>query len=99
MEEYTRERAAEWLNKHWQGPKICPICQSNNWVFSESLVEIRPYHGGQIFVGGTLYPLFLLICGVCGYTVLFNAIVAGLISPTPAKEEKIDAPAVEKKES
>lgn len=96
MEPYTRERAMEWLNKWWRGPKDCPICGHNNWGISESVTEVRPYTGAPFMVSGGVYPLFLVVCGTCGYTHFFNALVAGLEPMPIAKIEK--TPSDEKKE-
>jgi hypothetical protein len=70
--EYTRERAMEWLNKHWQGQKFCPICQNNNWTISDSVGVLLPVSESGIDIGGLAYPLLLLTCGVCGYTLFLN---------------------------
>ena len=70
-----------------QGKKVCPICQNNDWDLSTKLVEVRQFNEGSLIVGGPVYPLFSVTCKVCGYTLLFNAIVAGFIEK-PKKEEK-----------
>jgi hypothetical protein len=76
--EYTKERAMEWINKNWHTPKACPICKQNNWAISESLALLsRLSPEGGVEVAGVVYPHFLLTCGTCGYTLLFNALVAG----------------------
>jgi hypothetical protein len=65
--EYTDERAMEWLNKHWNTPKSCPICKHKSWGASESVVEIREYRPARELVfGGPVYPLFLITCNTCG---------------------------------
>jgi len=74
--EYTRERAMEWLNKHWNTPKSCPICKNNNWGASDSVLEVREFHQGYLVYGRPVYPLFLVTCNTCGYTMFFNALVA-----------------------
>ncbi|HEX3842665.1 MAG TPA: hypothetical protein VHU85_17875 [Acidimicrobiales bacterium] len=74
-----RARAADWLNTKWLNvTKQCPICISNQWSVSE-VVEVRPYTGGGLALGGPVYPTFMVICGVCGYTMFFNAIIAGVL--------------------
>jgi|GEM_PF-591601 len=77
----TKEKIVEWLNRQWQGPKICPICRNNNWHIIENPVELREFHGGTLVVGGPVYPLISVTCSICGYTLLFNAIVARLLIP------------------
>ena len=87
--EYTKERAMEWLNKHWQSPKSCPICQNNNWGISDSVVEAREFRlDGGFVLGGPFYPLFLVTCGTCGHTLVFNALVAGFTFERTTSEEK-----------
>ena len=73
------EKAIASLDKHWKGDRNCPVCQKNSWVVGDELVEMRPFHGGALVTGGHLYPLFAVTCDVCGHTLLFNAIVAGLV--------------------
>ena len=87
--EYTRERAMEWLNKHWNTPKACPICSNNNWGISESVVEVREFHQGHVLYGGPIYPLFLVMCNTCAYTIFFNALLAGFtFEQNPTDETK-----------
>jgi hypothetical protein len=85
--EYTKERAMEWLNKNWHNPKACPICKQNNWAVSESLALIPRLVQERVDVGGVVYPHFLLTCGTCGYTLLFNALVAGFKLSAEEKKE------------
>ena len=79
QEKLDKEKAIAWLNERWQGNKLCPICTNNSWSVSDDLVEIRPYKGGTLVVGGPLYPLMIVTCNTRGHTLLFNAIVAGLV--------------------
>ena len=68
------------LNKMWQD-KQCPICKNNNWAVGDKLAELREFHQGGLTIGGQVYPLVTLTCNVCGYTLLFNAMRAGLVNP------------------
>jgi predicted nucleic-acid-binding Zn-ribbon protein len=84
--EYTKERAMGWLNNKWNTPKACPICKNNNWAVSESLALIpRLIQDGKDIPGSLVYPHFLVTCGTCGYTLFFNALVAGFL-PQEKKE-------------
>jgi hypothetical protein len=64
--EYTRERAMEWLNKHWNTPKSCPTCKNNNWTVSESLAllprrgELIEREDGERIIKQMWYPHFLV---------------------------------------
>ena len=75
------QKVVDWLNRQWQGTKICPICKNNNWSISEKPVELREFHRGSLVVGGPIYPLLSITCKVSGHTLLFNAIVADLLMP------------------
>lgn len=77
-EKIDKDKAVSWLNKHWQGNKLCPICSHNEWTVSDELAEIRPFKGGALTVGGSLYPLLVVTCATCGHTLLFNAVLSGL---------------------
>ncbi len=74
------QRAMEWLNERWQGQKTCPVCRNNKWQLG-GLVELRPYTGGSLVIGGGVFPVLQVICENCGNTLLFNALVAGLLPP------------------
>ena len=78
------------MTSKWANP-LCAICHHNDWQLG-GLVEMRPYEGGTLVVGGAVYPLLQITCGNCAHTVLFNAVVAGLLpraqgdSAPPAQE-------------
>lgn len=76
-------KAVEWVNQQWKGNKQCPICDSNDWTVNDSLVEVRE----MADYAPNILPIFTITCNVCGNTIFFNAIIAGLIppyQPTPA---------------
>ena len=73
------EKAIAWLNKHWKGNRLCPVCANNKWSVSDDIIEIRPFRGGSLVVGGSLYPFIAVTCATCGNTLLFSAKVAGLV--------------------
>jgi hypothetical protein len=67
------------LNKKWNTPKACPICEANDWGISESLAlfpRVRFADEGDIS-GHFVYPHFFVTCINCGYTIFFNAKMAG----------------------
>ena len=78
-EKLDRGKALAWLNEQWKGNKLCPICSENSWSISEDLVEVRPYKGGALVVGGSLFPFLVVTCRNCGHTLFFNAVIAGLV--------------------
>ena len=80
-QEAERDRAFAWLQAKWLAPaKQCPICLANAWTVSE-VVEVRPFSGGGLVIGGTVFPVFMLICNNCGYSLMFNAVISGVVKP------------------
>ncbi len=73
------DKATEWLDSHWQGEQACPVCGKDVWGIHDEAVEIRPYSGGQLTVGGPIFPYLAVICMSCGNTMFFNALHAGLL--------------------
>ena len=77
--EVNLEKALAWIDEHWTGQKACPICQNNRWGLSEMVGEVRQMTPHQLPQGRAAYPLVILTCQTCGYAVLFNAVVIGLL--------------------
>ena len=83
---YSLEQEAEslqslqdWLNKNFKDKK-CPDCGNDKWLIPDTFLELRPFTGGGLMVGtGPIYPYIALSCASCGYTLLFNAVIAGLV--------------------
>ena len=73
------EKAEEWLDTHWKGDQLCPICGSNDWWICDEVVEMKAYNEGRLLAGGSVFPHLAVICPTCGNTLLFNAMLAGLV--------------------
>ena len=73
------EKAEEWLDIHWKGDQICPICGNNDWWICDEVVEMKAYNEGRLLAGGSVFPHLAVICLTCGNTLLFNAMLAGLV--------------------
>lgn len=87
------ERAQQWIEEKWtNADKRCPVCQHNGWTIGEA-VEVRPYQGGNLIIGGGVVPLIPVVCTNCGNTLLFSAVVANAVpdTPTPAEADKDEA--------
>lgn len=88
-----RSKVEEWLNEKWHGSKNCVICGHNDWSAGETASRLGPYYhvDGTVLGGGPVYPLLVVTCVNCGYTMLFNGIVMGLV---PREElPKVDSEA------
>lgn len=73
------EKAIEWLDIHWQGKRHCAVCGNTNWGIFDEVVEMRAFNEGRTVVGGSIFPHLAVVCNTCGNTLLFNAILAGLV--------------------
>ena len=61
-----------WIRERL-GELTCPLCNHNNWT----LGDVR----GRIFgdpASGLGYPVVVLVCQRCAYTLTLNAIVMGI---------------------
>ena len=75
------ERALRWIEDNWVGQKACPICGNSGWFMGDVLGEMRQLNPNARWMPnfGSTYPMIVLSCENCGYTLLFNAIVLGLM--------------------
>ena len=82
------EKAAvvQWLQNKTKFHQ-CPSCGANNWSIGDHLVNITPYTGGSLIVGGMTYPVALIVCNVCAYVRQYMAVPMGLL---PAETTKND---------
>ena len=81
LQNLDTKKVNAWLDEHWKGNRACPICQDNHWGVGADLVEIRNFHGKSRLNPGpeAIYPLVAVVCDTCSYTMLFNAILIGLV--------------------
>ena len=72
------QKAIAWIDEHWTGQKACPICQNSRWGIADTVGEVQmmDFNGD---LTGRVCPLVILTCETCGYTLLLNAKVIGLI--------------------
>ena len=82
-------KVEEWLDDKWSGAKECPVCGNNAWNIVPHTYETREFKGGDLVLPGSVIPHVVVMCNVCGYTVLFNAIAVG-VAERGAKEESRD---------
>lgn len=72
------QKAIAWIDEHWTGQKACPICQSDSWGVSSMVGEVHLANPDEGRLDRS-YPLVILTCQTCGYALLFNAVVVGLL--------------------
>lgn len=82
---YSQSLVARF-NKLLQDKKLslpqCPASSDFNWIIAPALVEVRPHVGRVMRFSITgdeiTYPMVMLICKTCGYSIFYNATVLGL---------------------
>ncbi len=85
-----KQRTADWLNLHWQGGSVCPVCRQTTWNIHGEVLEVREFDSSTRTAQAL--PLAALTCMTCGHTLLFNAAIAGILrqdeqaSPSAATE-------------
>ena len=73
------------LDEIWK-QKTCPICKHDEWSVSDTVYEVREFHGGMTVIGsGSVVPVIVVTCEYCGYTQFFNAISLGIVQHTNVK--------------
>lgn len=80
-QEKQRQAARAWVEEKWTQPKACPICGTNSWLFTEA-GSIDTLNAGSVQPMGRLtgvWPIFMVLCRNCAYTMFFNAIFAGVV--------------------
>jgi hypothetical protein len=89
MTESQREAVTKFLHKT-VATVNCTWCGENQWGVEPNIVQLTQYFGpGVIGSGGPVYPLIMLVCGNCGHTMLFNALVMGIDRDKTESEEEI----------
>lgn len=75
------EQALRWIEDNWVGEKSCAICGHSGWFIGETIGEMKQINPGSRWIpnSGSAYPLIVLSCENCGYTLLFNAMVLGIM--------------------
>lgn len=84
-----RQTFLNWMSS--KAPLIgkCPLCNAREWSLIEEIIELRPFHGGSMVVGGPTYPNVGVICNNCGNTQLVNAVVSGVLKSITSEPEGV----------
>ena len=86
MAKFNSEKFLNHLKKKWEG-RPCPLCGIGNWNISDSVFELRKFHGGNLVIsGGPVVPIVPVTCSNCGNTIMVNALLSGAVEK-PEKEE------------
>src|SRR5438309_11966218 len=82
MDAQERARLQRWIAEKWK-PKACPVCLASAWSFNEKVGQI---YNDNTLSDGTAFPVVLIFCTNCGYTIPINARIAGVRTDEPAAE-------------
>jgi len=66
------------LSKVWTVKRLCPVCASGKLSLTD-MVEVRDYNEGNHCPGAAITPMVEVVCDICGYVMLFNAIALGVV--------------------
>lgn len=73
-----KEKIVAWLNEK-ATMHHCPSCGKNNWTIGNDLINMMPFSGGDVIIGGPTYPAAFLVCNHCAYIRQYMAIPMGLL--------------------
>jgi predicted nucleic-acid-binding Zn-ribbon protein len=85
-------RLHAFIESKWKhGP--CPVCQTDSWIVGSEIGEMSmsEIYATDVMAASSVYPLFPIFCTNCGYTLLFNAQIAGLAGPESESESPTSA--------
>ena len=74
-----------WLNQKCPGVWICTVCGGQTWQSNDKVFELRESRGGDVMMGGPVYPVMTLVCKRCGHVLLFDAITVGIVKHAEGK--------------
>jgi predicted nucleic-acid-binding Zn-ribbon protein len=72
----------KWLERYWL-TRDCPFHGHTRWEIGD-MVQLTPYAAGTLVVNAPVYPVIVVTCTQCGYTVLVNAKLSGVLPVFPA---------------
>jgi predicted nucleic-acid-binding Zn-ribbon protein len=72
-----RRRAIAYLREIFPNSPPCPMCHQESAWDVTAPVHLSPVAGNLLATRG--YPVFQVVCTRCGYTMFFNAVIAGVI--------------------
>jgi len=91
-EHEIHEIVARLTKEYGKTMSPCSICGTEEWSIGPNLVQLTPYLGGRMAIGGQLYPCLTLTCKKCGNTLLLNALMAGALKqPSSTSTEEKNA--------
>ena len=67
------------------------MCGQNSWTVSDTVFELREFHGGNVVLGsGPIYPIIPVSCNNCGNSVMINVIQSWAIEKPKVEPKKTE---------
>jgi hypothetical protein len=90
LNESQKNLIQQRLHSVWKGERNCPICSNPTTWNIGGIVEVREFNEGNLCHGAAITPLAKATCSNCGYVVLFNAILLGVVDSDTAKVKELE---------
>lgn len=84
LDEKQRKDVLRALREKLPKALVCSACGGKKWIIGDKVFQM-PEHGLPMRVGGPVVPVIPATCTNCGNTLLFNAIVLGVVQPYRAE--------------
>jgi predicted nucleic-acid-binding Zn-ribbon protein len=82
-----KKTVKSWIEGKWtQESADCPICGRNDWNIGEHVAEMPALGKTMVAAKRATYPHVALVCLNCGHTLLFNAVVIGIVPRQSQKQ-------------
>jgi hypothetical protein len=76
------------LSEVWTVKRLCPVCASGKLSLTD-MVEVRDYNEGNHCPGAAITPMVEVVCDICGYVMLFNAIALGVVDSQTGQVKEV----------
>lgn len=92
MDADTQRRLERFIETKWKHG-ACPVCGVDSWQVGNEIaaMAMSEMYASDIMAAMAAYPLFPIFCTNCGYALLFNAQIAGLVGPGATSEAEAES--------
>jgi hypothetical protein len=70
------KKVGNWLSQKGVHGR-CSCCGKNEWVVGEELMQVSPFTGGNLIIGGPTMLYVAMMCKNCTNTNIFNVNLMG----------------------
>jgi hypothetical protein len=78
LDQATIQKIVEHLKRKWT-VQTCPMCKQNNWEIHGQVTLSLTTSSGRSSGAGQALPCAVVICQVCGNSMIVNLVVAGIV--------------------